>query len=218
MPGGAMIRTLAVWARDRARLGEILASASRFGLDTLLARIGLRGGDGGEDTASNLPRRTRLAIEALGPTFVKLGQILGTRGDLLAPEWIAEFETLPSHPPPLPFVTLRAAVEEALGQPPEEAFARFDPEPLAAASMAQVHRAWRDDGRPVVLKIRRPGVRPRIEADLRIVTQLTALAEQASAEARRFSPHATARPLAESMPARLDFTIHGPTPHRTPQA
>src|SRR3546814_9394013 len=77
MPVGAMIKTLAVAARDRARLGEILAIASRFGLDTLLARIGLRGGDGGEDTASNLPRRTRLAIEALGPTFVKLGQILG---------------------------------------------------------------------------------------------------------------------------------------------
>src|SRR3546814_7886488 len=64
-----MIKTLAVAARDRARLGEILAIASRFGLDTLLARIGLRGGDGGEDTASNLPRRTRLAIEALGPTW-----------------------------------------------------------------------------------------------------------------------------------------------------
>src|SRR3546814_14861710 len=91
-----MIKTRAVAARDRARLGGILASASRFGLDTLLARIGLRGGDGGEDTASNLPRRTRLAIEALGPTFVKLGQILGTRGDLLATEWIAEYEKLHS--------------------------------------------------------------------------------------------------------------------------
>src|SRR3546814_16334710 len=64
------------------------------------------------DTASNLPRRTRLAIEALGPTFVKLGQILGTRGDLLAPEWIAEFEKLHSQAPTLPFDTLRAAVEE----------------------------------------------------------------------------------------------------------
>src|SRR3546814_7671760 len=72
-----------------------------------------------------------------------------------------------------------------------------------------VHRAWRDDGRPVVLKIRRPGVRPRIEADLRIVTQLTALAEQASAEARRFSPRALARQLAESLRDELDFTIEG---------
>src|SRR3546814_4208220 len=112
MPVGAMIKALAVAARDRARLGEILAIASRFGRDTLLARIGLRGGDGGEDTASNLPRRTRLAIEALGPTFVKLGQILGTRGDLLAPEWIAEFEKLHSQAPTLPFDTLRAARSE----------------------------------------------------------------------------------------------------------
>src|SRR3546814_15505392 len=96
MPVGGVIKTLAVAARDRARLGEILALASRFGLDTLLARIGLRGGDGGEDTASNLPRRTRLAIEALGPTFVNLGQILGTRGDLLGPDWIAAFAKLNS--------------------------------------------------------------------------------------------------------------------------
>ncbi|WP_119035364.1 ABC1 kinase family protein [Hephaestia caeni] len=204
-----MIKTLAVATRDRARLGEILAITSRFGLDTLLARMGLRGGDGGEDATSDLPRRTRLAIEALGPTFVKLGQILGTRGDLLAPEWIAEFEKLHSQAPTLPFETLRPAVEDALGQPPEAAFARFDPEPLAAASIAQVHRAWRDDGRPVVLKIRRPGVRPRIEADLRIVAQLAALAEQASAEARRFSPRALARQLAESLHDELDFTIEG---------
>src|SRR3546814_14886293 len=75
--------------------------------------------------------------------------------------------------------------------------------------MALVNRAWRDDGRPVVLKIRRPGVRSRIEADLRIVTQLTALAEQASAEARRFSPRALARQLAESLRDELDFTIEG---------
>src|SRR3546814_20408582 len=74
------------WSSDVFSSDLILAIASRFGLDTLLARIGLRGGDGGEDTARNLPRRTRLAIEALGPTFVKLGQILCTRGDLLAPQ------------------------------------------------------------------------------------------------------------------------------------
>ncbi|HVI97757.1 MAG TPA: AarF/UbiB family protein [Sphingomonas sp.] len=205
-----MIKTLAVAARDRARLGEIAAVASRFGLETLLARIGIAcGGDAGEDKTGDLPQRTRLAIEALGPTFVKLGQILGTRGDLLAPEWIAEFEKLHSQAPTLPFDALRPAVEEALGQPPEQAFARFDSIPLAAASMAQVHRAWLDDGRAVVLKIRRPGVRPRIEADLRIVAQLAALAEHASAEARRFSPRALARQLADSLRDELDFTIEG---------
>src|SRR3546814_20395849 len=75
--------------------------------------------------------------------------------------------------------------------------------------MAQVHRAWRDDGRPVVLKIRRPGVRPRIETDLRIVTQLTAPAEKASAEARRFSPRVLARQLAESTRAALTCTSEG---------
>lgn len=202
-----MIKTLAVAARDRARLAEITAVASRFGLDTLAARLGLGGADGGG--ADDLPRRTRLALEALGPTFVKLGQILATRGDLLPPEWIAELEELHSRAPTLPFEELRPAVEEALGQPPETAFARFDAEPLAAASMAQVHRGWLDDGRAVVLKIRRPGIRPRMEADLRIVAQVAALAESASAEARRFEPRAMARQLAAAMLEELDFTVEG---------
>src|SRR3546814_14212520 len=111
------------------------------------------------DTASNLPRRTRLAIEALGPTFVKLGQILGTRGDLLAPEWIAEFEKLHSQAPTLPFDTLRAAVEEALGQAPEEACERFDPAPLAAAPMARVQRDQSPNRRAGVSPRSPPGVR-----------------------------------------------------------
>src|SRR3546814_19771338 len=127
MPVGGVIKTLAVAARDRARLGEILAFASRFGLDTLLARIGLRGGDGGEDTASNLPRRTRLAIDALGPTFVNLGQNLGTRGDLLPPEWVAEYEKPHSTAPTPSFDPSRPPREEALGPPPAQTHARSAP-------------------------------------------------------------------------------------------
>lgn len=156
-----------------------------------------------------MPRRTRLALEALGPTFVKLGQILATRGDLLPPEWIAELEQLHSKAPTLPFEELRPAVEEALGQPPETAFARFDPEPLAAASMAQVHRATLGDGREVVLKIRRPGIRPRMEADLRLIAQLATVVEAASAEARRFRPAAMMRQLADAVLEELDFTNEG---------
>ncbi|MFV0623316.1 ABC1 kinase family protein [Sphingomonas sp. ac-8] len=204
-----MIKTLLVATRDRNRLAEILQVASRFGLGVLLARLGLERGDGDADDPQTLPRRTRLALEELGPTFVKLGQILATRGDLLPPDWIAELELLHSRAPTLPFEELRPAVEEALGQPPESAFARFDPEPLAAASMAQVHRATLKDGRAVVLKIRRPGIRPRMEADLRLIAQLATAAESASVEVRRFAPAAMMRQLAEAVLEELDFTGEG---------
>ncbi len=214
-----MIKTLRIAARDRKRLEEIVGIASRFGLGVLLARLGLEraaggdvtGGVGGGDNGQTpgLPRRTRLALEELGPTFVKLGQILATRGDLLPPEWIAELEQLHSRAPTLPFEELRPCVEEALGQPPEQAFAWFNTEPLAAASMAQVHRATLHDGRAVVLKIRRPAIRPRVEADLRLLAHLAAMVESASVEARRFAPGVMMRQLADAMLGELDFTNEG---------
>lgn len=209
-----MIKTLLLAGRDRNRLGEILRVASRFGLGVILQRLGIERpadvGDADSDAdAKPLPRRTRLALEELGPTFVKLGQILATRGDLLPEEWITELEQLHSRAPTLVFEDLRPAVEDALGQPPETAFARFDPAPLAAASMAQVHRATLADGREVVLKIRRPGIRPRMEADLRLIAQLAAIVERTSAEARRFAPTAMMRQLADAVLEELDFTTEG---------
>jgi ubiquinone biosynthesis protein len=204
-----MIKTIIVAARDRARLGEIIAVATRFGLDALLIRLGLERTGEGEVEAADLPRRTRLALEALGPTFVKLGQILATRADLLPPDWIAELEHLHSRAPTLPFDELRDAVEAALGQPPETAFASFDSEPIAAASMAQVHRATLSEGRAVVLKIRRPGIRPRMEADLRLIAHLATIVEKASAEARRFAPAALVRQLAQAVLEELDFSNEG---------
>ncbi len=209
-----MIRTLIVAARDRERLAEITAIATRYGLGVLLGRFGFDRqlvSDGGENGSgeAGLPRRTRLALEELGPTFVKLGQILATRADLLPAEWIAELEQLHSQAPTLPFDALRAAVELALGQSPEDAFLSFDAEPLAAASMAQVHRAELAEGQAVVLKIRRPGIRPRMEADLRLIAHLAAMAESASAEARRFAPSALVRQLAHAVLEELDFTNEG---------
>ena len=207
-----MLKTILVASRDRQRLSEILQIASRFGLGVLLARLGLERGqdvDAVPDGANPLPRRVRLALEALGPTFVKLGQILATRSDVLETGWIAELEQLHSSAPTLDFEMLRSAVEEALGQPPETAFAQFDPMPLAAASIAQVHRATLMDGTPVVLKIRRPDIRPRMEADLRLIAPLAALAETASADVRRFQPAAMMRQLAQAVLEELDFTTEG---------
>ncbi|WP_312487174.1 AarF/UbiB family protein [Sphingomonas sp.] len=205
-----MIGAIRVAARDRARLAEVIATASRFGLDVLLARLGLDPARRDPDALPfDLPARTRQAMEALGPVWVKLGQILATRSDLLPPEWIAELEHLHSAAPRLPFDQLRAQVEAALGEPPETAFARFDPEPLAAASIAQVHRAALADGTEVVLKIRRPGIRPIMEADLRLLTQFAAMVEATNAEARRYGAARMVRELSRDILEELDFTNEG---------
>lgn len=206
-----MIQTLLVAARDRERFAEVLQVASRFGLGVLLSRLGVadRAADPTYIEPRTLARRTREALEALGPTFVKLGQIMATRSDLLPAQWIAELEELHSRAPTLPFEDLRPAVEAALGEAPEEAFAWFDAEPIAAASMAQVHRATLHNGREVVLKIRRPDVRPRMEADLRLIAQLAGIVETGNAEARRFAPREMVRQLAASLLEELDFTQEG---------
>ncbi|WP_292050850.1 MULTISPECIES: ABC1 kinase family protein [unclassified Brevundimonas] len=204
-----MFTTLAVAARDRKRLAEISTVAARFGLQAVVGRLGL-GGKGEEGEGHEpLPRRTRLALETLGPGFVKLGQILSTRSDLLPPEWIAEFEQLQSGGRTIDFEKLRPEVEAALGGPPEDLFARFDPEPLAAASMAQVHRAKLKDGTEVVVKIRRPRIRPKVEADLRLLTELARKAEQSSAEVARYRPRALVAQLGEALLQELDFTVEG---------
>ena len=206
-----MIKTLMVATRDRARLAEIGSITARYGLDVLLARLGLKAEPapeaGGEPL--DLPRRTRQAIEALGPTYIKLGQILATRRDLLPDAWITEFEGLQSKAPTLPFEELRAQVEAALGEPPETAFARFDPVPLAAASIAQVHRATTHDGREIVLKVRRPGIRPQMEADLRLIRHLAGVIETGSREARRYQPQALVQQLAQELIDELDFANEG---------
>ncbi|MCK6103793.1 AarF/ABC1/UbiB kinase family protein [Brevundimonas sp. EYE_349] len=210
-----MFTTLAVAARDRKRLTEISGIAARFGLGAVLARLGLglglgREAGGVEDAGVEpLSRRTRLALQALGPTFIKLGQILSTRSDLLPPDWIEEFERLQSGGATLDFNILRPDVEAALGGPPEQIFARFDAAPLAAASIAQVHRAALIDGTEVVVKIRRPGVRPRVEADLRLIAELARKAEQASGEIARYRPRALVAQLSEAMLDELDFTKEG---------
>jgi ubiquinone biosynthesis protein len=206
-----MIKTIMVATRDRGRLAEIVSVAARYGLDILLARLGLSVEpvpEPGEEPR-DLPRRTREAIEALGPTYVKLGQILATRRDLLPDAWITEFEALQSKASTLPFEDLRAQVEAALGESPETAFARFDTTPLAAASIAQVHRATTHDGQEIVLKIRRPGIRRQMEADLRLIRHLAGMIETGSREARRYQPQALVHQLAQELIDELDFANEG---------
>lgn len=202
--------------RDLGRLHDIAAILVRYGFGDMVRRMGLanvleRAGrmlhwNNAEEFAHMPPpERVRRALEEMGPTFVKLGQVLATRIDLFEPEWIAEFGKLQDSAPAAPWADIRQQLTEDLGAPPETIFAAFEPEPLAAASIAQVHRARLEDGSSVVVKVRRPGIRPIIEADLRWLMRLAELAETESAELRAFHPQEVARHFGQSLRRELDF-------------
>jgi ubiquinone biosynthesis protein len=132
--------------------------------------------------------RLRLALEALGPIFVKFGQILSTRRDLLPPDIADELERLQDNVPPFPSEQAIALIETALGQPVEQLFARFDREPLASASIAQVHTARLHTGEEVVVKVVRPGIERVIRADMSLMFMLARFAERYLPDGRRLRP------------------------------
>ena len=211
--------------RDLGRLHDIAAVLIRYGFGDLVRRIGLAGvlertgralhWHVSEDLARlESPARVRRALEELGPTFVKLGQILATRVDLFPPDWIAEFSKLQDAAVAVPFADLRAQLTEDLGEPPEDIFPRLESEALAAASLAQVHRAWLADGTPVILKIRRPGIRPLVEADLRLIKRLAEILESEAPDLRRYHPREVVRQFTLSLRRELDFSAEGRSAER----
>ena len=133
-------------------------------------------------------RRLRLALEELGPVFVKFGQILSTRPDLLTPEFAEELKRLQDRVTPFPGAEARALIETALGTPIEQAFASFETEPMASASVAQVHAATLRDGSDVVVKVIRPGIDAVIAEDVRLLLGIAELLERVSSDARRLHP------------------------------
>lgn len=210
-----LIETLTA-AHDMGRLYEIARVLVRHGLGDSVRRLGLadqlaRAGhvlhwDHAADLARLPPAvQVRMVMEELGPAFVKLGQILAGRADLLAPEWIAEFARLHSQVPAVPWEVLRPQLCEDLGGEPETIFAEFDPEPLAAASIAQVHRARLLNATEVVVKIRRPGIAEVIEADLRLLGYLAGLAETRLDWLKPYRPQLLVREFAKSLRRELDL-------------
>jgi len=202
--------------RDLGRLYDIASILVRFGFGDMVRRMGLanaleRAGralhwSNAEEFAHlPPPARVRRALEEMGPAFVKLGQMLATRVDLFEPDWITEFSKLQDSAPAAPYAEIRQQLTEDLGAPPEEIFSAFDLEPLAAASIAQVHRARLEDGSEVVVKVRRPGIRPIIEADLRWLMRLAELAEIENPELRSFHPQEVVRQFVQSLRRELDF-------------
>lgn len=140
------------------------------------------------DRSAPLGVRIRLALEELGPIFVKFGQAVSTRRDLLPPEIADELAKLQDRVPPFPAEVAIGILDRSYGRPVTEIFARFDREPFAAASIAQVHTASLPGGKEVIVKLLRPGVREQIEEDVTVLYALAELAERYWREARRFRP------------------------------
>ncbi len=149
--------------------------------------------------------RIRLAIQELGPTFIKMGQFLSTRPDMVPPDIIKELEKLQDQIPPFPSQIARQIVQTELNRPIEEVFASFDKEPIAAASLAQVHRARLKRGQEVVAKIRRPDIVETMEADISIMRSLAGVVERRVAEARILNPVELIDELHSDIKKELNF-------------
>ncbi|MCX6355796.1 MAG: AarF/UbiB family protein [Candidatus Aureabacteria bacterium] len=155
----------------------------------------------------NIGERLRLAFEELGPTFVKFGQILSTRVDLIPADVVRELTKLQDRAAPFPTNTAREIIIAELGRRPEEMFAEFDPEPMAAASMAQVHRAVLRSGEKVVVKVQRPGIQKQIATDLNILEALANGLERYIHESRAFCPADLVRFFRKMMAREIDFLV-----------
>ncbi len=211
-----MLRHTVGMMRELPRLQEIAAVFIRHGLGEFVQRIGIAGvleragqmlkfGAAKESVRLDVAQRMRMALEELGPTFVKLGQVMATRVDLFPPRWIAEFEKLQAEVPAVPFEELLPELTRSLGRSPFEVFRDIETRAQGAASIAQVHRAKLPDGTSVVLKVRRPGVREKIDADLRLLRRVSELIESEIPEARRYRPAEVAAQFARTLEREADF-------------
>ncbi|CAI0963037.1 Probable ubiquinone biosynthesis protein UbiB [Serratia liquefaciens] len=218
-----MLKMVLVTARDRARLKEISTVLIRYGLQDVIRLLGLSnllsGAEGSSERqdGQTLPQRLRTALEALGPTFVKFGQILATRSDLLDASWTDELDRLHSQASTLSWEQLAPQIRADLKGDPHSLFAEFDETPLAAASMAQIYRARLHSGEAVVIKVLRPGLAKTIQADLRLLTYLAETVEQQSPALARYRPRQMVRALATALTHELDLTHEGNNCERVAQ-
>lgn len=202
-PPGRWVRGWGARRRRLARYAAIFVITLRHGLGRYLRGGGaMRGGE-----RARTARALRRALEDAGVTFVKLGQNLATRADLLAPEFVAEFSALHSDVAAEPWEALEPVLAAELGRPPEQVFEHVEPTPLAAASVGQVHRARLVDGTRVVVKLQRPGARAQILADLDILDRLAARLVRRTTWARSIGLDSLAAGFAASLREELDYRI-----------
>jgi ubiquinone biosynthesis protein len=154
---------------------------------------------------TTLAQRVRLAMEELGPTFIKLGQLLSTRPDLVSDEYVREFEHLQDRVTPDAYETIRRKIIRQLGAPPEDIFAFFDPVPIAAASIAQVHRARTKEGDEVVVKIRRPDIVKTLHTDLEMLKDIAGLVKSRLRAPAGFDPVRMVNEFSEAVSKEVDL-------------
>jgi ubiquinone biosynthesis protein len=197
------------------RYREIVEILADYGFGAFLAQMGLsdrfniprwwrRRKDIPGDAMTN-PRRLRRALEDLGPTFIKFGQILSTRSDIMPPAYIEELSYLQDEVAPVSWDEARMVVESELGAPVEQLFTHVDPVPIASASLAQVHVASLVGGEEVVVKIQRPNIEKTVNLDLDIIYDLAQTAQNRIALASRYEVGDLAEEFASALRAEMDF-------------
>lgn len=198
------------------RLRQITQVLVKHGFGELVARTDLAALVPFRKVDENAPKisfaeRLRLAMQDLGPSFIKLGQIMSARADLIPASLVQELKKLQEDVPPIPFDEVKAEVEETIGAPLDAAFSRFDERPLAAASIGQVHRARlkRSDGTEVevAVKVQRPRIRATIERDLDLLYLMARLLERAVPESTIYSPTGLVAEFDKAITAELDYTF-----------
>ena len=199
--------------RNVRRSAEIIGVLAKYGLADWVKGLNfswiqerIKSVDGQHIPDLKIEERVRLAFTELGTTFIKLGQTLGTRPDLVGPEMAKELASLQTAAPADPPDTVRATIEAEFGKPPSEVFARFTEAPLASASIAQVHLARLYSGEEVVVKVQHARIADKIMPDLDILAGLAELAEKHSSEMRRYQPVAVVRQFRHTLLRELDFT------------
>jgi ubiquinone biosynthesis protein len=197
--------------QDLNRIRQITVIAGRYGFADLFERSGLKKKEdqspeqADSARAASVARRLKLMLTDLGPTFVKLGQVLSTRADLLPREFIEELETLQDDVPPVSFDQVRKQIKDAFGRELEELFSEFTPEPLAAASMAQAHRAKTKDGEDVIVKVQRPGISEQLRADLSVLHYVARALEAVIEEVGVYTPTGIIEEFDKAVHEELDF-------------
>ncbi|MGE0787030.1 MAG: ABC1 kinase family protein [Sandaracinaceae bacterium] len=200
--------------KDLDRLRQIVQVLVRHGFGEVVTRVGLGSLGGGkaskESQGVSRGARLRLVATDLGPSFVKLAQILSTRPDLVPDDIVQELRSLQDHVPPVPVAQIQEQILGELGAPVAEIFAQFDPQPLASASIGQVHRArvnTPDGEREVVVKVQRPNIKQTIERDIELLYWLAKALERTVAESRTYQPVRLVEEFDRAISAELDFTL-----------
>ncbi len=205
------------FSRHPERYIEIFRILRKYELHHVAAQLGMThrhededeefGLDGHEEEEDDHAAGLANALEELGPCFIKLGQLLSTRPDLLPPNYIEALSRLQKAVKPVPADKISAIIESELGAPLSELFRSFDCEPLATASMAQVHRAALHDGTEVAVKVQRPGVRQRIEIDIEVMHEVARFATKYTPYGKRYAISQIVRELEHSLNQELDFRL-----------